>query len=49
MGEKPTEVDCAIFGMLALIYWLLPGSPLEKYLKGLSAPIICILVKNVEN
>ena len=34
MGDKPTEVDCAIFGMLAFIYWLLPHSPLEKYMKG---------------
>ena len=37
MGDKPTEVDCAIFGMLAQIYWLIPHSPLEKYIKGLCA------------
>ena len=46
MGDEPSEVDCAIFGMLALVYWLLPGSPLEKYMKGLSASW-CLLFVSV--
>ncbi|KAI0222593.1 Failed axon connections-like [Lamellibrachia satsuma] len=33
MGDKPSEVDCAIFGLLAIIYWHLPRSPLEDYMK----------------
>lgn len=32
MGDKPSEVDCAIFGMLSMIYWHMPGSKLNLYI-----------------
>ena len=44
MGDEPSEVDCAIFGMLAFVYWLLPGSPLEKYMKGLCLVVTLVFV-----
>ncbi|KAK7082017.1 hypothetical protein SK128_002002 [Halocaridina rubra] len=47
MGEKPTEVDCAIFGMLSQIQWNSAGSPylhmLESDFVNLSA--YCLRVK----
>lgn len=33
-GEQPSEVDCAVFGMIAQIYWHMPGSKHQVYLKG---------------
>ncbi len=29
MGDEPTELDCAMFGLLAQLVWNLPGSPFE--------------------
>ena len=34
MGDKPTEVDCAIFGQLMAFVWLMPNSPFEELLNG---------------
>ena len=34
MGDKPTEVDCAMFGMLSQFLWNTPGSPFEQLLQG---------------
>ncbi|KAK7082016.1 hypothetical protein SK128_002001 [Halocaridina rubra] len=34
MGDKPTEVDCAIFGALAQIQWNSPGSPYLKMIES---------------
>lgn len=34
MGDTPTEMDCAMFGMLAMIVWCMPGSPFEQHMKG---------------
>ncbi|XP_060564136.1 failed axon connections homolog isoform X2 [Ruditapes philippinarum] len=33
MGDEPSEVDCAVFGMIAQIYWHMPGSRHQVYLK----------------
>ena len=33
-GDKATEVDCAMFGMLAQLLWNCPGSPFEQLLHG---------------
>ena len=33
-GDKATEVDCAMFGLLAVFIWNFSGSPLEKIVKG---------------
>ncbi|KAK6178361.1 hypothetical protein SNE40_013157 [Patella caerulea] len=33
LGDKPHEVDCALFGMLAQIIYHMPGSPHEKLIK----------------
>lgn len=35
MGDTPTEMDCAMFGMLAMIVWCMPGSPFEQHMKGM--------------
>ncbi|KAI9557893.1 hypothetical protein GHT06_014645 [Daphnia sinensis] len=34
MGDTPTEMDCAMFGMLAQFVWCMQGSPFEPYMKG---------------
>ncbi len=34
MGDKATEVDCAMFGMLSQFLWNMPGSPFEQLLQG---------------
>jgi len=34
MGDKPTEVDCSMFGMIAQMVWNLPDSPFEQLLDG---------------
>lgn len=34
MGEEPTELDCAMFGMLAQLVWNMPGSPFERLLNS---------------
>ena len=34
MGDKPTEVDCALFGMLAMVVWSSPGSFYEQLVNG---------------
>jgi len=34
MGDKPTEVDCSMFGMIAQILWNMPDSPFEQMLDG---------------
>lgn len=34
MGDKATEVDCAMFGMLSQFLWNCPGSPFEQLLNG---------------
>lgn len=34
MGSEPSEVDCALFGMLVMILWNMPDSKHEKYAKG---------------
>lgn len=34
MGPEPSEVDCAMFGMLVMILWNMPDSKHEKYAKG---------------
>ncbi|XP_045188690.2 failed axon connections homolog [Mercenaria mercenaria] len=33
MGDEPSEVDCSVFGMIAQIYWHMPGSKHQVYLK----------------
>jgi len=33
MGDSPSEVDCAVFGMLSMIYWHMPGSRHQLYIK----------------
>ncbi|WAR21757.1 FAXC-like protein [Mya arenaria] len=33
MGEEPSEVDCAVFGMLAQIYWHMQGQRHQVYMK----------------
>lgn len=33
MGSEPSEVDCAMFGMLVMILWNMPDSKHEKYAK----------------
>lgn len=33
-GDKATEVDSALFGVLAQFLWASPGSPMEKAIKG---------------
>jgi len=35
MGDKPTEVDCSMFGMIAQMVWNMPDSPFEKLLNGI--------------
>lgn len=34
MGDKPTEVDCSMFGMIAQMVWNMPESPFEQLLEG---------------
>ena len=34
MGDCPCEADCAIFGMLAQIYWHMPDSQHHSLIKG---------------
>jgi len=34
LGDEPTEVDCAVFGMLSQVIWCAPGSPYERMLNG---------------
>ena len=34
MGDKATELDCAVFGSLAQVLWCTPGCPLGKLLHG---------------
>lgn len=34
MGDKPTEVDCSMFGMIAQMVWNMPDSPFEQLLDG---------------
>ena len=34
MGDKATEVDCAMFGILSQCLWNTPGSPFEQLLQG---------------
>lgn len=29
-GQKAAEVDCAIFGSVAMFLWNMPGSPYER-------------------
>ena len=36
MGDKVSEVDCALFGMLSQIKWHMPGTVYEKALTGIS-------------
>ncbi|XP_050740041.1 failed axon connections homolog, partial [Eriocheir sinensis] len=33
-GDKPTEADCGVFGMLSQVVWNSPGSPLLAAVKG---------------
>lgn len=33
-GDKVTELDCAMFGMLAQLLWNCPGSPFEQLMNG---------------
>jgi hypothetical protein len=37
MGPEPSEVDCAIFGMMAMIVFNMPGSRYEIYIRGKSS------------
>ncbi len=34
MGDKATEVDCSMFGMIAQMVWNMPDSPFEQLLDG---------------
>ena len=34
MGSEPSEVDCALFGMLVMIVFNMPSSRHEKYVRG---------------
>lgn len=45
MGEDPSEVDCAIFGMVAQIRWHMEGSLHETLLQG--TPIFYSFKENV--
>ncbi len=33
-GDKPTEADCAFFGMLAQVVWAAPDSCYEQLVNG---------------
>lgn len=43
MGDKPVEVDCAMFGMLAQIVWNSPGSPYNEPLVQGENPAILFI------
>lgn len=34
LGEQPTEIDCAVFGVMAQFVYCAPGSPYEKIIRG---------------
>lgn len=34
MGDKPTELDCTMFGLIAQMLWNMPESPYEQLLDG---------------
>ena len=34
MGDKPTEVDCTMFGYMCQVIWNMPGSPFEALVNG---------------
>lgn len=34
MGDKPTEVDCALFGMLAQVVWAMPDPSYSGLING---------------
>ena len=38
MGDQPCEEDCAVFAVLAQVYWHQPG-PLEQLVKGTGLPL----------
>ena len=35
-GEKPTEMDCSLFGMLAMVVWAMPDSSYEQLVHGIN-------------
>jgi hypothetical protein len=34
MGDQPCEVDCVLFGMVAMILYNMPGSKHQKFVRG---------------
>lgn len=34
MGDKPTEMDCSLFGMLSMVVWAMPDSSYEQLVNG---------------
>ena len=34
MGDKPTEVDCALFGMLTQVVWSMPDPSYSELITG---------------
>lgn len=34
MGDKPTEMDCSLIGMLSMVVWAMPDSSYEKLVNG---------------
>lgn len=34
MGDEPCEVDCVLFGMIAMILYNMPGSKHQKFVRG---------------
>lgn len=34
LGNVPTEIDCAVFGVMAQFVYCAPGSPYEKVING---------------
>lgn len=53
MGDKPTEVDCAVFGFLCQLIWASAGSPYVRMLESkcyslrkLTVCLVCHYSKN---
>lgn len=48
MGEEPCEVDCVLFGMIAMILYNMPGSKHEKLIKDVLVNLVsyCERMKN---
>ena len=45
-GEKPTEMDCSLFGMLAMVVWAMPDSSYEQLVHGINNYVNLLLYTN---